>query len=210
VEFNYQPVSGESLYAFYSYQQGKKRQNLNSGTGAAGTNCTLANIALYGYVACSDSLNGIGSRPLTAAWTSTNDDRNDVIGLGFQQDVGNMKLGVDYSYSASTTRIDYSFGSTALNANAANQAAMAAIAGTALPNMTFLQHTLSFNLLIPVDKKLSVRLFDRLEIGRVKDWHYDGVLKNVMAAYDSGTLQLDSGPQKYRANVIGIFLQYKL
>ncbi|HEX8961770.1 MAG TPA: MtrB/PioB family outer membrane beta-barrel protein [Rhodocyclaceae bacterium] len=208
VEFNYQPISGETLYAFYSYQQGKKRQNLNSGTGVA--SCTLANIALYGYVACSDGVNGVGSRPGTANWTSTNDDRNDVFGLGFQQDMGNMKLGVDYSYSASTTRIDYSFGSTALNAVAANQAAVAAIAGTVLPNMTYQQHTLSLNLLIPVDKKLSLRLFDRLEIGRVKDWHYDGVLTNVMAAYDSGTLLLDSGPQNYRANVIGVFLQYKL
>jgi hypothetical protein len=210
VEFNYQPLSGETLYAFYSRQQGKKVQNLNSGTGAAGTNCTLANLALYGYVACSDNLNGIGTRPLTAAWTSSNDDRNDVFGLGFQNDIGNMKFGIDYNYSASTTRIDYSFGTTALNAVAANQAAVAAIAGAALPNMTYQQHTLNFNLIIPVDRKLSIRLFDRLELGRVKDWHYDGVLKNVMAAYDSGTLLLDSGPANYRANVIGVFLQYKL
>jgi hypothetical protein len=55
-----------------------------------------------------------------------------------------------------------------------------------------------------------VRLYDRIEIGGVADWHYDGVVKNAVANYDSGTLLLDSGPTGYRANVIGIFLQYKL
>jgi hypothetical protein len=53
-------------------------------------------------------------------------------------------------------------------------------------------------------------LFDRLEIGQVKDWHYDGVISGAVANYDSGTLLLDAGPQNYRANVIGVLVQYKL
>jgi hypothetical protein len=93
---------------------------------------------------------------------------------------------------------------------AGTQAAAALIAGSALPNMTYVQQTLNLNLLIPVNKKLSVRLYDSIEIGGVADWHYDGVVKNAVANYDSGTLLLDSGPASYRANVIGILLQYKL
>jgi hypothetical protein len=124
--------------------------------------------------------------------------------------VGNMQFGIDYTYSSSSTAISYTFGSTAISGVAANQAAAALIAGSALPNMTFSQQTLNFNLLIPLNKKLSVRLYDRYEIGEVKDWHYDNVITGAMGAYDSGTLLLDAGPQGYRNNVIGVLLQYKL
>ena len=76
--------------------------------------------------------------------------------------------------------------------------------------MTFVQQTLNLNVLIPINKKLSMRLFDRFELGQVKDWHYDGVIAQAVANYDSGTLLLDSGPQNYRTNVIGVLFQLKL
>jgi len=210
LELNYQPSSGKNLYAFYSYQQGQKSMKLNSGTAGANS-CTAANLALYGYSACSDTVTGLdGSRPTSATWTSDTRDQNDVLGLGFQSAVGNMQFGVDYTYSSSSTAISYNYGSTAFSGTAATQAAAALIAGSALPNMTFVTQTLNFNLLIPINKKLSVRLYDRFEVGQVKDWHYDDVIKNAAANYDSGTLLLDGGAQNYHANVIGIFIQYKL
>jgi hypothetical protein len=64
--------------------------------------------------------------------------------------------------------------------------------------------------LVPVSKRLSVRFYDRVEIGSLTDWHYDGVVTGAVGAYDSGTLLLDGGPTSYRANVIGVLLQYKL
>ena len=212
LELNYQPSSGKNLYAFYSYQQGQKSMNLNSGVASlVNTACTAANLALYGYSACSDNINGSnGGRPLSSAWTSNTDDHNDVLGFGFQSAISNMQFGIDYTYSSSTTKISYDYGSTALSNVAATQAAAALIAGSALPNMTFVQQTLNFNLLIPINKKLSVRLFDRCEVGQVKDWHYDNVITGAVGAYDSGTLLLDVGAQNYHANVIGVFIQYKL
>jgi hypothetical protein len=138
------------------------------------------------------------------------DDRNTVLGLGVQSSIGNLRFGVDYTYASSDAKISYTYGSTALSNVAATQAAAALIAGSALPSMTFVQQTLNFNVLIPVNKRTSVRLYDRVELGSVVDWHYDGVVKNAVANYDSGTLLLDSGPQSYRANVIGVFIQYKL
>jgi hypothetical protein len=213
LELNYQPANGKNLYAFYSYQQGQKSMALNSGAALVPVvnTCTAANLVQYGYSACSDGIAGVGgSRPATASWAMDTDDRNDVLGLGFQSMVGNMQFGIDYTYSSSSTAISYTFGSTAISGVAANQAAAALIAGSALPNMTFSQQTLNFNLLIPLNKKLSVRLYDRYEIGEVKDWHYDNVITGAMGAYDSGTLLLDAGPQGYRNNVIGVLLQYKL
>jgi hypothetical protein len=210
LELNYQPVSGSNLSASYGYQRGSKTLKMNSGV-AGIVSCTLPNLATFGYAACSDTTTGLdGARPFTSAWNMNTDDRNNVIGLGFQTKIGTMQLGIDYTYSTSTTDIAYNFGTTALNAIVANQNAAALLAGSALPSMTYVQQTLNFNLLIPVSKRLSVRLYDRIEFGGVTDWHYDGVIKNAVGAYDSGTLLLDSGPTSYRANVIGFFLQYKL
>jgi hypothetical protein len=210
LEFNYQPSSDTSLYGYYSYQKSTKAMNLNSGVAGAAS-CTLATLASYGYAACSDSTTGLnGARPDTSKWSMNSDDQSNLLGLGVQKKLGMIQLGVDYSYSSSSTTIDYQFGSAAISAVQANQLAAAAIAGSALPNMTFVQQTLNFNVLVPVSKKLSVRLYDRVEIGNVKDWHYDGVVKSAMGAYDSGTLLLDSGPTGYHANVIGVLLQYKL
>jgi hypothetical protein len=213
LDFNYQPNSSSSFYGYYSYQQGAKSMNLNSGVASlTNTACTPANLAQYGYSACSDYAGdpNNGPRPLTSAWSMDTEDRNNVLGLGFQSSYGTLRFGVDYTYSSSATNINYNYGSTALSNVTATQTAAALIAGSALPSMTYVQQTLNFNLLIPVSKRLSVRLYDRIEIGGVADWHYDGVVKNAVANYDSGTLLLDSGPTGYRANVIGIFLQYKL
>jgi hypothetical protein len=213
MEFNYQSAAGETLYGYYSVQRGKKGMNMNSGVALVPVvnTCTAANLATYGYSACSDNVAGVGGpRPASGSWFSDQDDRNNMFGLGFQKDFGSFVVGGDYSYSDSVTRFSYQFGGTALNGNAVNQAAIAAVAGSALPNMTFAQQILTLNVLIPIDKKMSLRIFDRFEIGKVKDWHYDGVIKNAVAAYDNGTLLLDSGPQDYRANVIGVFIQYKL
>jgi len=211
LDLNYQPSAAEQLYAYYSFQKAKKSMSMNSGVASAvNTACTMANLALYGYSACSDGIGNNGGRPFTSAWTSDTDDRNDVLGLGFQKDLGRVKLGIDYTYSSSKTDISYRYGSTALSNVAATQLAVAAFAGSALPSMTFVQHTLSLNVLVPIDRRTSVRLFDRYEVGRVKDWHYDNVITNAVAAYDNSTLLLDSGPQHYHVNVIGVFLQYKL
>lgn len=213
LDMNYQPSSGTNITAFYSYQRANKSMLMNSGVALSPVvnTCTAANLATYGYSACSDNVNGQGgTRPLSAAWSMNSDENNNMFGIGLQTAVGSWRVGVDYTYMNSSTAIDYVFGSTAISGVAATQQAQALIAGSALPNMTYTQQNLNFNVIIPISKKLSLRVFDRLELGQVKDWHYDGVLTGAMANYDSGTLLFDAGPQSYRANVIGFFLQYKL
>jgi hypothetical protein len=175
----------------------------------------LANFDLYGYSACSDyvldaSGNTVGARPLSSAWTSETGDKNHALGVGFQRNAGSFQLGVDYSYSRSTTSTRYSFSNASISAVPEVQTAAALIAGSALPDMTFVQQIVSFNVLVPINKKLSVRFFDRYESGRVKDWHYDGVITGLATAMDGTTLLLDAGPQDYHTNVVGVFIQYKL
>jgi hypothetical protein len=212
VDINYQPSMNNIFFAYYSYQEGKKSMDMNSGQASLpNTACTLANLALYGYVACSDGISPTnGARPASSRWTSNTRDRNDVYGVGGQTEIGRTRLSFDYSYATGTTEISYLYGGSAITNVVANQATLAAIAGTALPSMKFTQQVLTLNLMIPIDKRLAVRLFDRYEAGTVKDWHYDGVITGAVANYDSGTLLLDAGPQNYHVNVIGAYIQYKL
>jgi hypothetical protein len=228
VDMSYQPTFDRVVTAFYNYQKGTKVMMMNSGTATtvavAGTlntassvtNCTAANLATYGYAACADTTNGIdGSRPDASRWASETTDYNNVLGLGLQEDLGFARLGVDYSFARSSTHIAYNFGPQAFSAVVtsgvlANNARMAALAGSALPDMTTDQNTITLNLVKPLDKKTTVRAMYRYDAMKLKDWHYDGVVKNAMAAYDSGTLLLDSGANSYHVNTFGVFLNYKL
>jgi hypothetical protein len=135
-----------------------------------------------------------------------------VLGVGLVEDLGFARLGIDYSYGKSTTHITYeNLGATALNAVAATQAAMLAISGNALPDMTTVQNTITVNLVKAIDKKTTVRAMYRFDGLHVADWHYDGVVHNAVAAYDNtNTLQLDSGALNYHLNTFGVFLNYKL
>ncbi|HET7833436.1 MAG TPA: MtrB/PioB family outer membrane beta-barrel protein [Gallionella sp.] len=215
LELNYQPSTEQSFYAFYTYQRAKKLMAMNSGVAPVPAvlpaPCTLANINLYGFAVCSDTLGGLnGARPFTSAWTTDSLDRNNVLGLGFQTDWRTMKFGVDYTYSTSSTRINYGYGATAINGTPGNQATVAALAGIALPNMTYSQNMLMFNLLMPIQKDLSARFLYRYEDMNIKDWHYDGVITGAVSAIEGGTLLLDAGPQNYHANTFGVMFQLKL
>ncbi len=167
---------------------------------------------------CSDTTTGLdGARPFTSAWNSNTTDRNDIVGLGWQEDLGFARLGVDYTFVRGSTHIAYDFGPQALNINAVNQGAISAVAGTALPDMTTRQHTLTANLVKNLNKNTSIRAMYRFDGFRVKDWHYDSVIHNAMAAYDgnagtgnAGTLLLDSGPLNYHVSTFGVFLNYKM
>ena len=194
-DMNYQPSVSSIITAYYNFQKGSKTQTMNSGTGTA--TCTSAILAAYGYAGCSDTTTGLnGARPDTAIWTSETIDRNDTVGLGLQEDLGFARLGIDYSYARSNTKIGYNFGTTAFAATATASSAIAAIAGTALPDMTTVQNTIAVNLVKNIDKKTTIRAVYRYENMKITDWHYDSVLHNVMAAFDGNTLLMDSLPTK--------------
>ncbi len=208
LDLNFQASVDRIITAFYNFQNGKKSMTMNSGI--AGTACTVVG-QVFSAVTCADTSGGnTGARPFTDIWTSNTTDRNHVVGLGWQEDLGFARLGVDYTYSRSNTHIAYDFGTTAFSATPANNTAMALLAGSALPDMTTVQNTLAVNLVKPLDKKTTVRATYRFEGMRLADWHYDGVIKNAMAAYDSGTLLLDSGSMNYHVNTFGVFLNYKM
>jgi hypothetical protein len=131
-------------------------------------------------------------------------DRNDVIGVGLKYDFGRAQLDTSFTRSLARTRIGYSYNAAALGMSATQ----VALAGSGFSDLSFAQNVFSLSLLVPIDKQVTLRLFERYETGRVRDWHYDGVDVNPMPV--ANAVYLDAGPRDYRVNLVGVLLQIRM
>jgi hypothetical protein len=209
-DINYQPSSSQQFSAYYSRQDGNRRTTGNSG----GNSCTPAGLGtssvdtwLSSCAMTTAGGAGTGQYPVTAIWNMNTKDSNDVLGFNFQQDLGKVKLAVDYTYGKGRTKINYDYGSTTLSAA---QTALEVLAGNALPDMSTTQNAVTLNLMVPIDRRLSARFMVRYEDFKIRDWHYNDVITGAMQNLDGGTLLLDAGPTNFHATTVGVFLQYKL
>jgi hypothetical protein len=213
LDLNYQPSVESTITAYYSFQNAERLMVENTGVGGSTASCTPATLAASGVIACSDTTTGTnGPRPNSAKYQSNTNERSNLVGLGVMEDLGFAHLSIDYTYGRSATHMSYDgLGATALNATPATQAALLALAGNAMPDMTTVQNTITVNLVKPLDKKTTVRAMYRFDGMRIADWHYNNVIHNAVAGYDAtNTLLLDSGPLNYHVNTIGVFLNYKM
>ena len=83
-----------------------------------------------------------------------------------------------------------------------------ALAGDGWSDLVFIQNFVEANAMVPIRKRLSLRLTYRYEDGRIRDWHYDGVSVNPMPANNGA--YLDFGPQDYKVHLFGAFFRYEL
>jgi hypothetical protein len=200
LEANYQPSSDQQLYAYLSTQVGSKSMRANSGTNAAGASNTCTFPA--GSVLTTDQVIAQCAQQVwlpASEWSANSSDRTNVVGVGYQTTVaGNLRLGLDYAYAESRSATSYNYGANVFLPG------QAALAGLEFTDMTLVQNTLSINLLIPLQKKSTVRLLYRHESGTVKDWHYTGIPMAASAAEANANLSLDAGPQDYHTNVFGV------
>ena len=201
LDLNWHRSEEMDLYAFYSYQDGRISQAAIQSLG----NCTLpAGMVTQQQVeAFMHSCIQAGSAifPLNRTWSVSHKDKSDVAGLGLNYDFGKARLDMNYTYTKSRTEVDYSYG-TGLGLTPA----IAALAGNGFPSLTFAQHVIEANLLVPVNQTVSVRLLYRYEGGKIRDWHYDGVAVNPVPAANQQTY-LDAGPKDYHVNLIGAMLK---
>ncbi|MBI4986397.1 MAG: MtrB/PioB family outer membrane beta-barrel protein [Rhodocyclales bacterium] len=152
--------------------------------------------------------------PSSRSWTMTQTDHNDVFGLGLKYDLGHSKLDLDYTFTAGTTGISYTYNAAALGlatsgAPTAAQLTTLGLIGSGFSNLKFTQHVFSAGLSIPMNKTTALRLLYRYEGGKIRDWHYDGVAGNPTPAANQQTY-LDSGPQDYKVNAVGVLLHFKI
>lgn len=205
-DLTYQPTIERSIYGFYSYQQSKLKQRGN--VGASGT-CTIgtAGVTVDNAEEFCPSLGG----PIwqTAnAWAATHRDYTDVIGFGWREIFGDKKFDFNYSFANGRTKIGYD--------TPGNIGAAAPYAGDGFETLKTQSHYLDVNLLVPINKNVTSRFLLRHEVGKIKDWHYNGLQNTPVAvnAAAANTLPtaviLDAGPQDYNATLIGVLFNFKL
>ena len=184
-EINYQPAPLLNAYAFYSYESARSHQ---------------ASIRDLGIPGSSPEAGG-PDYPFENAWRVEMRDRNDAAGFGVRYDFAKARLDVRYTYANTRTPILHEAASPGASSLPVDE-----LTG-AFPDLTFRQHLAEANLVVPVTGRFSARLHYRYEDTRVSDWHYAGLAANLLQGQ---WLYIDPGPQGYRANVFGVFLQYRL
>ncbi len=138
------------------------------------------------------------------AWDVRTKDRNHTLGVGLRYDFGRAQLDANFTRSLGRTRIGYAYNADALGLTATQEA----LAGDGFSDLRFAQNVLSLSVLVPINKRASLRFLGRYETGAVRDWHYDGVAANPMPTTNAA--YLDAGPQDYSVTLLGVLLLVKL
>jgi hypothetical protein len=229
VELNWQPSPATSAYGFYSFQQGAQHQVgiqpnacvignfyyfLSDGsvqTNATGVPPPGATVVATQQVLAANwrSLCGTASAvsplfPISRAWDVSQEDHNHVAGLGFHYELGRVLTDLGYTYSKGRTKIGYGYNPAALGLNATQ----VTLAGDGWEDLVFVQNLVEANALVPLLKRLSLRLLYRFEDARIRDWHYNGVSVNPMPANNGA--YLDFGPRDYKVHLFGALFRYEL
>ena len=232
VDLNWQPSAAFGLYGNYSYQTGKMHQaGLQPNACVIGTTYNFLSDGSVQSIALSPAqiaagLSIVGTRsvlassfqsvcgavsptsplyPTSRTWDISHRDKNHFVSVGGNYNFTKARLDVNYTFSKAATAIKYGYNAAALGLTPAQ----VALIGDGFPDLTFRKSTLESNLVIPFSAKLSLRLLYRFEIGRTRDWHYDGVAQNPTPNTNQATF-LDGGPQDYKARAVGVFLTLAL
>jgi hypothetical protein len=213
LDLNYQPSPKRTIYGYYSYQVGRLRQaSIAQGNG----NVTLGQPSDFGVITPQNAVE-IGSAPggplypLLNEWRVKSTDRNHVVGVGLNQQLGVASLNVDYSYSTGRTRIRYDY-----TVGGAINAANAVFAGNRMPDLAIDTSYLDASLRFPLTERLAARLVYRFQREDIRDWHYQNVDSTpvVLGAQGAAALPtavvLDGGPDDYNVNWFGVLFQLKL
>lgn len=231
-ELNWQPTPATSAYGFYSYQAGAQHQ-----TNSPQSGCTIGNFS-YFFSDGSVQTNATGVAPAAPAGTTLTStqqvlasnwqalcetasatsplypfsrsyqismqDRNHVVGLGFHHELGTTTVDLGYTYSRGRTRIRYAYNAAALGLTPRQ----VELAGDGWRDLILGQHIVEANAVLPLRKRLSLRLLYRYEQEEIDDWHYRGIDLNPSPSNNS--VYLDFGPQDYKVHLFGAFFRLEL
>lgn len=149
--------------------------------------------------------------PTSRSWTATQNDNTTSFGFGGRHDAGKVRFDGNFTFVRGRTRIGYGYNPAGLGLitsgapTAAQQTALGLI-GTGFSDVVFHQNQFDASVIVPLNKSTVLRVMLRHEIGRVRDFHYEGVAANPDPSNNQQTY-LDSGPQDYRVTAIGALLQ---
>lgn len=132
--------------------------------------------------------------------------------MGLRHDFGPVRGEVNLTSTRARTALTYTYSAAALGittsgAPTAAQLTAVGLIGNAMPDVIIRTNVVDGSVVVPVNKSLGVRLLLRHEQGKVIDWHYQGVAENPTPSNNQQTY-LDSGPQAYTVNMVGVMLQF--
>jgi hypothetical protein len=140
--------------------------------------------------------------PLANQWWSTDHERNYSAGLTARHRIDRATFDLAWTYVYSRGTNDYS----AASAGAFEYANEFSPTGS-YPAMTYRLSSVTVGATIQLTERVSLRVFDNYEIGRIEDWHYDGFSQGLVVG---NTLYTDGGPQSYTENLVGVLVGVKL
>jgi len=151
----------------------------------------------------SDPTLGGQTYPLDGRWWAKDKQKNHNAGATLTQQFGRVRLdaGWNYIYSRGTT--SYTFATPVALAYFTD----GFLPGNSFPPMNYRVSGLTVGLTIPIVRRVSLRVFDYYERGRIDDWHYSGFAAGQVIDHRVYT---DGGPQSYSANLVGLLLNIEL
>ena len=187
LSWDWQPSTRTTANAFLGYDR--------SSLGMANIN----ELAAYG----SDPQLGGDSYLEENRWWVDDDQRNYYAGFAYNQQIGKTRLDLGWNYSYSRGLTDYRYNST----GALAYPALAAMAGAGFTPMLHKVNTFTVSWAIPIHPRAGLRLFNTYEMGRLADWHYQGLDEDLVVG---NRVYLDSGPGNYDVNMTGVMLEVAL
>ncbi len=187
IQWEWQPKPGTSADIFVGYDRSK---------------LTLANVNDSGLFLPDPSLGG-PNYPLASRWWSSDTQKNTSVGANIAHTVRKVRLFASWIYNNAQGSTKFTFASP----SALAWPLLANDPGSAFPDMDWRINTLNISATITLTERISLRVFNRYEHGRLRDWHYQG--------FDQGQVfdhrvYIDGGPEDYSTNLFGAFLTVSL
>lgn len=161
-----------------------------------------------------DQQPGFGSDPslgganyaLNGVWWLNDKQRDYYAGATVKHGFRNFAFDANWNYIYSRGADSYSYAGPAALAYPAD-ATRAGPGSGAFPPMVHRVNSLTFGVTVPFSPRISMRVFDYYERGRISDWHYFGFDQRRVIG---NRVYTDGGPESYSANLIGLLLNVQL
>jgi hypothetical protein len=200
LDLNWQASQATALYGYATVQQAKQGQRSIDGYYS---NCTTVITACSAVIGGSNSIFG-ALTDASAFFHYGSEDKNAVVGIGFSHAEAAVRFDGNYQYVRTRTSIDFNRWNNTITGPATTVAAFN------FPDMQYDRQQLNLGVTVPVDSNLAVRGMYMYDRANIADWHYDG-LGAVSNTTGDGRYYVDGGPaQSYKAQTLGLMLQYKM
>jgi len=186
--------------------QPEARTSMSLWAGIDHSSMHMANVNDAGAPLATDTPNdalGGPTYPLANMWWANDEERNWSAGAILSQYFWSTRVDLTWNYESSRGITSYSYASP----TAMTFPYTAAEAGNEFPAMTYDVNSLTLSYTIPLNRQVSLRLYDYYEHGQIADWHYAGFSSTLVYG---NRVYTDAGPQGYNTNVAGLFVNVKL